>query len=219
MLEHGVSFIFKAYHPYHRLVKFATAPSTMADSIAVQTAQAAGMSALSNIIAQYFAAYQTQSAFALELGALTRYVLYGILNTPLNCVWQEYLERKFPGQDAGRPAKQNDQRGHAAKNVKNLVIKFGLDQTVGAAGNILFFTVVHGVLNGTPVSGIRQAIIQDSLSIYLSGLMIWPLVSLISFAMLPVERRVIFGCAAGVAWGVYLSLITMGGDAEKMGGY
>lgn len=32
----------------------------MADSIAVQTAQAAGMSALSNIIAQYFAAYQTK---------------------------------------------------------------------------------------------------------------------------------------------------------------
>lgn len=57
-------------------------------------------------------------------------------------------------------AKKNDQQGYRAKNLKNLVIKFGLDQSVGAAGNILFFIVVQGVLNGTPVSGIRQAVIK-----------------------------------------------------------
>ena len=149
----------------------------MVGAIAVQTTQAAGMSAMSNIIAQYFAAYQAQvrcpfnfwssrtnykikAPFSLELGALARYVLYGVLNTPLNCLWQEYLERKFPARDADQPAKGNKQQAHRGSNLKNLAVKFGLDQTVGAAGNILFFIVVQGILNGTPVSEIRQAILR-----------------------------------------------------------
>lgn len=138
-------------------------------------------------------------------------MLYGILNTPLNCLWQEYLERKFPGEKAGKPVKENP-KAPGETNLQNLAIKFALDQTVGAAGNILFFIVVQGLLRGASMSAIRQSVIDDSLSVYLSGLVIWPLVSLISFALLPVERRVVFGCVVGVAWGVYLSLVAMGGD-------
>ena len=50
---------------------------------------------------------------------------------------------------------------------------------------------------------------QDSLHIYKSGLVIWPLVSLIGFALLPVQHRVLFGCVIGIAWGVYLNLVAM----------
>jgi len=41
---------------------------------------------------------------------------------------------------------------------------------------------------------------------YVAGAKVWPAASLISFAFVPVERRVIFGALIGVAWGVFLSL-------------
>lgn len=93
----------------------------------------------------------------------------------------------------------------------NFVCKFALDQTVGAAGNILFFLTIQGLLRGASLSAIYQSIMDDSLSIYFSGLVIWPLVSLISFAWVPVHRRVVFGCIVGVLWGVYLSMVALGG--------
>lgn len=228
----------------------------MVNAIAVQTAQAACLSALSNIIAQYFTAIQAQVfnsslhspknnsladpsqnnvSFSLELAPLAKYVTYGILNTPLNCLWQEYLEHKFPAQQPAAVKGKQKKRKPVKKSSKwrNTAVKFGLDQTVGAAGNIAFFALTHGLLNGASMAEITQSIIQvrkavpwdmskknkrninhsnfqDSWSIYISGLMIWPLVSFISFVLLPVERRVLFGSAAGVAWGVYLSLVAMG---------
>ena len=48
---------------------------------------------------------------------------------------------------------------------------------------------------------------KDTLPIMLAGARLWPLVSLISFSLVPVEKRVVFGGAVGVVWGVYLSLI------------
>lgn len=42
--------------------------------------------------------------------------------------------------------------------------------------------------------------------IYWAGLKLWPAVSLISFTLIPVEKRVVFGSIVGVAWGIFLSL-------------
>jgi len=38
------------------------------------------------------------------------------------------------------------------------------------------------------------------------GYKFWPLISLISFVWVPVDKRVVFGCSVGVIWGIYLSL-------------
>jgi protein Mpv17 len=102
------------------------------------------------------------------------------------------------------------------------LIKFGLDQTVGAAFNIPLFLATMEVLK---LQGLRNissviqkvyssergyinfilTIFQDAWSIYLAGLKLWPAVSIVSFAAIPVEQRVIFGSIAGVIWNVYLS--------------
>lgn len=149
----------------------------------------------------------------MALDPLAKYILYGILNTPLNCLWQEYLEQKFPGKTKPSVRKEKG-TGDSQTNVQNLVWKFVLDQTVGAAGNILFFITVQGLLRGASASIIWQSILDDSVGIYFSGLVIWPLVSLISFAWVPVHRRVVFGCIAGVVWGVYLSMVAMDGAKD-----
>lgn len=40
-----------------------------------------------------------------------------------------------------------------------------------------------------------------------SALKLWPLVSLLSFTVVPVDKRVIVGSIVGVFWGIYLSLL------------
>lgn len=40
-----------------------------------------------------------------------------------------------------------------------------------------------------------------------AGWKLWPLVSLVNFTMVPVEKRVVVGSLVGVGWGVYLSLM------------
>lgn len=43
-----------------------------------------------------------------------------------------------------------------------------------------------------------------------AGLKLWPLVSLLNFTVVPVERRILVGSLVGVGWGIYLSLIAAG---------
>lgn len=140
-------------------------------------------------------------------------MLYSILNTPLNCLWQEYLERAFPGESQRAAVKENAKQP-PQKNWSNVMAKFALDQTVGAAGNILFFIVVQGLLRGASLAAIGQSIRDDSLGVYLSGMVIWPAVSCISFLWIPMERRVVFGCVVGVAWGVYLGVVALQREAQ-----
>jgi len=40
----------------------------------------------------------------------------------------------------------------------------------------------------------------------ISGWKLWPLVSLLNFTLVPVEKRVLVGNIVGLLWGVYLSL-------------
>lgn len=36
---------------------------------------------------------------------------------------------------------------------------------------------------------------------------IWPVASIINFALVPVEKRIVFLSAVGLIWGVYLSVV------------
>lgn len=39
-----------------------------------------------------------------------------------------------------------------------------------------------------------------------AGYKLWPLVSLLNFTVVPVERRVVVASVVGLGWGVYLAL-------------
>ena len=41
----------------------------------------------------------------------------------------------------------------------------------------------------------------------LDGMKLWPMFSLVSFLWIPVEKRIVAGCAVGVLWWIYLSLM------------
>ncbi|KAF2097972.1 hypothetical protein NA57DRAFT_76771 [Rhizodiscina lignyota] len=192
--------------------------------------QAAILSATSNVLAQGISAYKEDRAFSLNTAPIVQFVTYAILNTPLNCAWQEWLESQFPGSSSPDPAsthpagpnayneKRSDEKPASEQvkdkavakrstiNVRNTAIKFALDQTIGATFNTVLFVAGISALKGMGWDEIVHALKNDCMPIYWAGMKLWPLVSLISFTLIPVEKRVVFGSIVGVAWGIFLSL-------------
>jgi protein Mpv17 len=171
-----------------------------------------------------------QRPYKIDPVTIAQFLFYTVVNVPINCLWQDWLEDTFPGSTAipvdEAEAKEKKKAGKPvevkkAVNIQNILIKFVCDQTIGAAFNIPIFLASIGLAKGQGVDQIVSTIqkvstsscdehvltdAQDALSIYIAGAKLWPAVSLISFIAIPVERRVIFGSIAGVIWNIYLSL-------------
>jgi protein Mpv17 len=49
--------------------------------------------------------------------------------------------------------------------------------------------------------------VQGFWPLAISGLKLWPLVSLLNLTIVPVNRRVVVGSLVGLFWGIYVSLI------------
>ncbi|RAK96717.1 uncharacterized protein BO80DRAFT_416251 [Aspergillus ibericus CBS 121593] len=88
----------------------------------------------------------------------------------------------------------------------NFLMKFLLDQTIGSVMNIVLFVVLINLLKGVDVAGVVGLVQLDFKPIMIARLKYRPLVSMLMYTVVPVDRRVVFGSACGVVWGVYLSL-------------
>ncbi|KAJ6161407.1 hypothetical protein N7470_004803 [Penicillium chermesinum] len=86
------------------------------------------------------------------------------------------------------------------------VMKFFLDLTVASGVNIVLFVVLINLLKGESLSRTWELIFIDFRPIMSARLKYRPLVSTLMYTVIPVDRRVVFGSACGVIWGVYLSL-------------
>jgi len=174
--------------------------------------QSAALSIISNILAQVIDSYQKNIPLHVNLTPILQFVTYSILNTPINCVWQDWLESAFPStvpaavEVPNTKEKTTSVEKKQVLSVKNTLIKFVMDQTIGAAFNIPLFIGIIGMVKGQSVDKINHSIKTDFIDMYLSGMKLWPAVSIISFAAVPAQHRVIFGSLAGVAWNIYLSL-------------
>lgn len=65
------------------------------------TVQASMLCVLSTVLAQILREYRKTGNFspiaALEPVAIVQFLAWCLISTPLNFLWQEYLERHFPG--------------------------------------------------------------------------------------------------------------------------
>lgn len=147
-----------------------------------------------------------------------KFALFSILSNPPNIVWQSLLEDLFPTKILARaPASE---KNPAAKpdptkttlSKTNVFIKFVLDQTIGAVVNTLMFLAYIAFTNAQGKPGVKawDAVVADCSAklwpMMKDGYKFWPLISLVSFLWVPVDKRVVFGCSVGVVWGIYLSL-------------
>ncbi|KAE8147305.1 hypothetical protein BDV25DRAFT_160662 [Aspergillus avenaceus] len=88
----------------------------------------------------------------------------------------------------------------------NFAMKFILDQTVGSVMNIVLFIVLINLLKGMSLHRVWGLVGEDLGPIMIARLYYRPLVSILMYTVVPLDRRVVFGSACGVIWGVYLSL-------------
>jgi hypothetical protein len=201
-----------------------------------QTLQAAVLSMMSNLLAQVISSYKenvcgtsslscppaihadrsSQAPFTLNLAPILKFGLYALINNPANIVWQNLLEESYPTHVPASPVEKAKADGKPpAKKTsgKNVLTKFLLDQTFGATMNTVMFLAYMGYVNASSQGkysawdAVGAEVKSKFWPIVIDGMKIWPLFSLVSFLWIPVQHRVLVGCAVGMLWGVYLSLM------------
>ncbi|KAI8713670.1 hypothetical protein NCS52_01311900 [Fusarium sp. LHS14.1] len=134
----------------------------------------------------------------------------------------------------GQGAKPTDHKTQL--NVRNTIIKVLLDNSIGSAVNSLLFVSFmtsikfsmdsstnfchqHGQSPTLPIDGVidcgkpdwnsvRLDMCQEFISILTAGWKFWPVVSLVNFTMVEsVQARNLVSGLAGLAWGIYVSLL------------
>jgi hypothetical protein len=148
----------------------------------------------------------------------THFVLFAILSTPPNFLWQSWLESKFPGytsstqlsdKELEKWSKSNDAKDTPKTlNIRNTAIKFFLDQTLGATVNTLLFIAGIDAMRGRSVNTITVDCREGFWPLVFAGLKLWPLVSILNFTLVPLEYRIAVGSTVGLFWGIYLSLMS-----------
>ncbi|KAF7592085.1 hypothetical protein BBP40_000690 [Aspergillus hancockii] len=182
------------------------------------------LNALSNVLAQVIDQYKKDGPFTLNTLALIQFVTYAIIIVPINFSWQRYVEAQFPGFPTWRrttninntpdpdellPTKEKPfvpKQQQQRSGMWNFAMKFVLDQTVAGAANIVLFIVLINLLKGIHWGKIWELTCEDFGPIMIARLKYRPIVSTLMYTVVPVDRRVVFGSACGVIWGVYLSL-------------
>lgn len=171
-----------------------------------------------------------QAPFSISLAPIIKFAVFSIVSNPPNIIWQTFLEDSFPTNVPASTSQQKLNTNSTSEKAKstaafqnatqtsktNILIKFLLDQSIGALVNTLMFlgfmTYVHAAQQGQQDAW--GAVVNECQAktwpMMKDGYKFWPLISLISFVWVPVDKRVVFGCSVGVIWGVYLSLLVDG---------
>jgi protein Mpv17 len=92
-------------------------------------------------------------------------LIFTLIATPPNYLWQQYIERAFPGYSTRKldlDSGEKEDTEVTKLNVGNTFIKFGLDQTFGAAVNTVGFLVGIRLLRGFPLEDCWQAVKEVS---------------------------------------------------------
>ncbi|KAL7898386.1 hypothetical protein HDV63DRAFT_349937 [Trichoderma sp. SZMC 28014] len=203
------------------------------------TLQSSFLAAVSNILAQAITAYKNNATVTIDWVPVFQFVLFAVVSTPPNFLWQDFLESTFPAHPSPPPSKsskeKNKDKSPPKLSLTNTIIKFTLDQTVGAALNTLLFSTFtrslrHAMLHAPRITNLPAAakywsspnavdfrvvdfaVVWEEAkaefwSLMFAAAKLWPAVSLINFTLVKsVQGRNLVGALAGVVWGVYVSL-------------
>lgn len=110
-----------------------------------------------------------------------------------NFFWMRFLERRFPGTSAGM-----------------VLRKLALDQSIAAPlATSVFYTGVS-FLEGK--EDITKDWREKFLNTYRTGLMFWPFVQFLNFALVPLYIRTTFTGCCGFVWATFLCFSRQSGD-------
>jgi protein Mpv17 len=172
--------------------------------------------------------------FAIDFAQILQFMLFTATVAAPNFVFQTVLEKCFPTRtlpksgvkQAHAKDKNNDEdllRKYGRLNISNTIIKFCLDQSLGATANTVLFIVLLGLIRGQGLDYICAALStvssrspdphdsglivrQEFWPMLLAGYRFWPVVCLPNLVLVPMEYRTLVGNGAGPVWGVMMSL-------------
>ncbi|MCJ1332560.1 hypothetical protein MMC10_009253 [Thelotrema lepadinum] len=179
------------------------------------TTQACMLNILSTTLAQILRHYRKSGQFsplgALEPVAIIQFLIFCILSTPPNFLWQEFLENHFPGypQPPKKVKVDDDGKGVTIDqplSLKNTTIKFLLDQTFGAVGNNAGFLIGITAIRGGGWNECMAVLQSEFWPLMGAAAKLWPAVSLFNFLVVPAEKRVVVGSVVGLFWGIFMVL-------------
>ena len=125
-----------------RVKRPSSATVKMVSHIVTTTLQAATLGGISNCLAQTLEAYRHDQPLGhISYTPLLQFIIYQLLATPPNVLWQGFLEDRFPAYFV-------DLNGDKRLRKGNTAVKFSLDQTLGAVVNSLLFIAGIGTLKG-----------------------------------------------------------------------
>jgi len=123
---------------------------------------------------------------------LTRFMAYGFFMAPIQFQWFKFLSQAFPITKA-------------SANVPVLK-RVAVDQLIFAPISLGCFFTFMTIAEG----GGRRATVRKFQDVYLRTLManyiLWPVVQLLNFRVVPIQFQIPFVSSVGIAWTAYLSL-------------
>ena len=123
----------------------------------IATFQSTVLTLCSLLIAQYFTSAPPPNIPAL--------LLYTLLSTPPNYLWQQYIESRFPGYTLKKLDVDDGGKGVEVEktlNMRNTLIKLGLDQTIAAVVNVVAYIGGSRALRGLPLEECWMAVREVS---------------------------------------------------------
>jgi len=195
---------------------------------------AVGIDCCSNTIAQTLKAWNNGVPLVFDWTLFTHFALFACLTAPLNFLWQNWLERTFPGwrivqrtqnnesidleslgaskvgrneEDGGRDRLRDDDVVRV-RNWKNIGKKWFTDCiTLGALFNTVAFLIIMGAFKHKNFGEIGLDLRKETFKIIFDSYKVWPIANIISTTYVPVERRIVFLSCCGLLWNIYLSLV------------
>lgn len=117
----------------------------MAPPILIATLQSTFLTLCSLLIARFLTSSPPPDIPAL--------LLYTLLSTPPNFLWQQYIESKFPGYTLEKVEVDDGGKGVEVEkklDMNNTMAKIALDQSIGAIVNVAAYIGVTRLLRGVP---------------------------------------------------------------------
>ena len=118
----------------------------MASPILIATLQSTFLTFCSLLIARFLTSSPPPDIPSL--------LLYTIISTPPNFLWQQLIEARFPGYKVRKVEVDDGGKGVEVEkklNWRNTLVKMGLDQTVGAIINVSAYIGGTRALRGVPL--------------------------------------------------------------------
>ncbi|TGO45266.1 hypothetical protein BOTNAR_0684g00050 [Botryotinia narcissicola] len=212
----------------------------MPSAVVNTTVQSCVLSGISNIIAQFISAYQSNTQFSINWTPVLHFVLYGALSAPPNFYLlvpsflsnsflsrtaprvltihsasrQSLLESLLPSKKQIPPQNVSEKKTAQSKptlSITNTILKVFIDQTLLAILNVILFLITFSLFRGATLPQAIQSAESEYWGMMKAGWKLWPFVSLSNFAVIKsVQGRALLGSLAGIGWYVYLGLVQGG---------